>query len=189
MAVKFFFHYSAVGASSYHEVMRPILLQPSLLNQSDHMTFVLITSPDWFVMIWIVGLCNSGRRLVEWKIRTLQKKLIHNIGGNGGVKNKDTIVVCCPSQSLFSVAASQTGGYLTLNHSMLPPLEHHHSITSSFATLLFWSVFEQCRAYLCFKGASVWFLCMERSHHHCFLVRIRHPKGSLSALPRWRDPL
>lgn len=40
------------------------------------------------------------------------------------------------AQSLFSMAASQTGGYIPLSHCMLPPLERHPNITSSFAPFL-----------------------------------------------------
>ena len=48
------------------------------------------------------------------------------------------------AQSLFSMAASQTGGYLPLNHRTLPPLEHHQNITSSFAPFSFFEGFISC---------------------------------------------
>lgn len=35
--------------------VRPLPLRPSPLNQADHMTFVLIVSPDWFDMIWVTA--------------------------------------------------------------------------------------------------------------------------------------
>lgn len=55
------------------------------------------------------------------------------------------------AKSLFSMAASQTQGYIPLNLSTLPPLEHQQNITSSFAAFLFLSVSEQRRAHLRFS--------------------------------------